>query len=153
MDTVLDIKIGLGLSGLLFGATMKDAENTFGIPEKTEYLEHELGDYPTTVMYYFDKAITLFFDDCNFKLFNCADIENTTSEIWGEKIFNMNEKQIIELFKSKGIIDYETEVHEWGEKRLSFDDFNIDFYFQNKKLKSINYGKLMHNSQLLILPN
>ena len=64
----------------------------------------------------------------------------------------MNEKQIIELFKSKGINVFETEVHEWGEKRLTFDDTNIDFYFEKNKLSSINYG--MSEMDLpLIFPN
>ncbi len=72
--------------------------------------------------------------------------------LWGHKIFELNEKQIIDLFKSKGISDFETELHEWGEKRLSFDEANIDFYFEKSKLCSINYGKSEMDLPL-ILPN
>ncbi|MCE3278396.1 MAG: hypothetical protein K0S44_587 [Bacteroidetes bacterium] len=59
----------------------------------------------------------------------------------------------IDLFKSQNYTLYETEVHEWGEKRLSFDDANIDFYFERDKLTSINYGKPLNDQPILILPN
>ena len=55
--------------------------------------------------------------------------------------------------KKKGVTNFETEVHEWGEKRLSFDELNIDFYFEKNSLSSINYGKPENESTFLILPN
>jgi len=57
------------------------------------------------------------------------------------------------LFKKKGVTNFETEVQEWGEKRLSFDELNIDFYFEKNILSSINYGKPENESTFLILPN
>lgn len=152
MDRALEIKIGLGLSSLVFGATMKDAEKAFGIAEDTESVD-ELNETPTTVWYYTENGFTLFFDDQIHELFNCVDIENPASELWGEKVFDMSEDEIIILFKKKGLLEYESELHEWGERRLSFDEVNIDFYFVEEKLKSINYGKLIHDTEVLILPN
>jgi len=68
-------------------------------------------------------------------------------------IFNFTEKQVIGLFKDKGIYLFEQEYHEWGEKRLSFDEANIDFYFEKNRLVSINYGLISEGTQTLILPN
>ena len=48
---------------------------------------------------------------------------------------------------------YETEQHDWGEKRLSFDEAHIDFYFEKNKLISINYCKPIKDSHILILQN
>jgi hypothetical protein len=73
--------------------------------------------------------------------------------LWGQKIFDLKEKQIIELFKANGITKHESEQHEWGEKRISFDEANIDFYFEKNKLVSINYGKSTLDQTILILPN
>ncbi|MCX6297139.1 MAG: hypothetical protein NTX97_13995 [Bacteroidetes bacterium] len=94
----------------------------------------------------------VFFDESNNQLFCCVEIDNEDVILWGQKIFSLNEKQIIDLFKSKGITVFETEVHEWGEKRLSFDQANIDFYFEKNILSSINYGKSEMDLPL-ILPN
>ncbi len=148
----MEIKIGIGLSRLVFGASMKEAENVFGSANETELID-DIEDCKTTVWYYSENGFTLFFEEENNHFLNCVDVENTESMLWGHRIFELKEKQIIELFKSKGIVKYETEVHDWGEKRLSFDDLNIDFYFNKNQLISINYGKLIQDSQILILPN
>lgn len=152
MSTSLEIKIGIGLSNLIFGASMEDAEKIFGVAEETELIDDD-NQCQTIVWYYNKEGFTLFFEEQYKKTFNCVDIDNPECKLWGKKIFDLKEKQIIELFKSKGIIRYETEQHEWGEKRLSFDDVNIDFYFEKNILTSINYGKLIQDSQILILPN
>jgi hypothetical protein len=86
-------------------------------------------------------------------MFCCVEIDNADTVLWGQKIFDQKEKQIIELFKAKGITKFDSEQHEWGEKRISFDEANIDFYFEKNKLVSINYGKSIMDQTILILPN
>jgi hypothetical protein len=147
----LEIKPLTGLSELLFGSTMSDAEKALGKAEETEFLD-DIEEFRSTVWHYWENGFSLFFDENNSQLFCCVEIDNEDVRLWGKKIFDLNEKQIIELFKSKGIITFETEQHEWGEKRLSFDEANIDFYFEKNKLSSINYGKSEMDLPL-ILPN
>lgn len=152
MNHNLDIKLGIGLCSLIFGASISEAEKCFGEAENKELID-DIEEATATVLYYTNKGFTLFFEDNNAQLLNCVDIENPDAVLWGHKIFEFKEPQIIELFKSKGIIHYETEQHDWGEKRLSFDDVNVDFYFEKNKLTSVNYGKLIQDTQVLILPN
>jgi hypothetical protein len=147
-----EIKPCVGLSNLPFGAAMSDIEKTLGKPEETEVLD-DLEDCQSTVWHYWEQGFSLFFDENNSQIFGCVEIDNQEAVLWGKKIFTLSEKEIIALFKSKNYPQYETEVHEWGEKRLSFDAANIDFYFEKNKLTSINYGKSLSNPQILILPN
>jgi hypothetical protein len=151
LSNYLEIKPLLGLSDLLFGSSMTDAEKVFGKADESEFLE-DIEEFQSTVWHYWDRGFSLFFDENQKQLFCCVEIDNRDVLLWGHKIFEMNEKQIVELFKSKGITVFETEVHEWGEKRLSFDETNIDFYFEKNKLSSINYGKSEMDLPL-ILPN
>ncbi len=152
MDTLLEIKPQIGFSTLLFGATMADARKVWGEPEDTQLI-NDIEEFQATVWHYWDNGFTLFFDEQHNQLFNCVEISNKDSVLWGQKIFDLKEKQIIELFKSTGIVDYETEQHEWGERRLSFDASSIDFYFEKNKLISVNFCKSLHDSSLLILKN
>jgi hypothetical protein len=152
MDNALEIKLGIGLCDLVFGASLSEAEKRFGEAEDTELID-DIEEDQTTVLYYTSKGFTLFFEKNNALFLNCVDIENPNCVLWGHKIFELKETQIIELFKSKGIIHYEKEQHDWGENRLSFDDVNVDFYFEKNKLTSVNYGKLIPDTQVLILPN
>ena len=148
----MEIKPVLGLSNLLFGASMSEAEKIFGKAEESELLD-DIEDCQSTVWHFWEEGFSLFFDESNNQLFCCVEIDNEDVTLWGQKIFSFTEKQIIDLFKSKGFTVFETEVHEWGEKRLSFDEVNIDFYFEKNKLSSINYGKPENDSNFLILPN
>ena len=150
MSLSFEIKPLVGLSELAFGAPMSVAETAMGKAEETELLD-EIEEFRSTVWHYWENGFSLFFDD-NSRLFCCVEIDNDEVVLWGKKIFDLTEKQIIDLFKSKGIGAFETEQHEWGEKRLSFDEVNIDFYFEKNKLSSINYGKSEIDLPL-ILPN
>ncbi len=152
MTIPLEIKPVLGLSSLLFGTTMAETELVFGRAEETELLD-DIEDSQSTVWHYWESGFSLFFDESNNQLFCCVEIDNKDAVLWGQKVFSMSENQIIELFKKKGVTNFETEVHEWGEKRLSFDELNIDFYFEKNSLSSINYGKPENESTFLILPN
>jgi TRAP-type C4-dicarboxylate transport system substrate-binding protein len=151
LSFVLEIKPVVGLSALPFGASMKEAEELFGKAEESELLD-DIEEYQSTVWHYWDKGFSLFFDESDQQLFCCVEIDNKEVTLWGKRIFDMQEDQIIELFKSRGITEHETELHEWGEKRLSFDQANIDFYFERNKLSSINYGKSVVDLPL-IFPN
>lgn len=152
MKSTLEIKPGIGLSSLAFGASMDEAEKSFGKPEDIQLID-DIEEFQTTVWHYWENGFTLFFDEQNNKLFNCAEIDNAEAQLWGKKVFELKEKQIIDLFRENGITLYESEQHDWGEKRLSFDEINIDFYFEKNRLISINFCKPLLNTQVLILKN
>lgn len=151
MSFFLEIKPVLGLSDLLFGASMAEAEKIFGKAEESEFLD-DIEECQSTVWHYWEQGFSLFFDEKKEQIFCCVEIDNPDVILWGQKIFDFSEKQIVDLFKNKGITIFETEMHEWGEKRISFDESNIDFYFEKNKLSSINYGKSEMDLPL-ILPN
>jgi len=152
MDFPLHIRVGVGLSGLQFGSSMTDAENVFGKADKIDDV-NDVEVAPTILWHYKELGVSLFFDAQHEQSFICVDIENPEAKLWEVDIFNFTEKQIIDLFKEKGIYLFEKEYHEWGEKRLSFDEANIDFYFEKNRLVSINYGLISTGAQTLILPN
>jgi len=151
-DSIFDIQPGIGFSSLAFGSYMQDAENIFGKPEEIVLLD-EIEDYQSTVWHYWNCGFSLFFDETDYKKFSSVEINNNETLVWGQKMFSLTEKQIIELFQKKGVNQYEIEKEEWGEKRLTFDVLNIDFYFEKTKLVSVNYGKIIIIEPLLILSN
>jgi hypothetical protein len=148
-----EIKPGEGLGGLKFGSSMEEAEKCFGQAEEVEDLEGE-GDYKATVWHYWERGFSLFFDESGKQTFTCVEIDNESALLWGARIFEMSEADIISLFKKKGYKEIDTEVHEWGEKRISFDDALVDLYFEHGELVSINYG-VFDNSQpgIIFFPN
>lgn len=128
-----------GLGGLQFGDTMKRALSLFGEADETEELFDELLNEKSTVCHYWDRGFSLFFKDDAEKTFTCAEVDDKEATLFGQKLFTLTEKQVVELFKENGFSLTETEQHAWGERRVSFDDAFADLYFENGKLMSINF--------------
>ncbi|MDZ7775094.1 MAG: hypothetical protein U5L09_05500 [Bacteroidales bacterium] len=42
--------------------------------------------------------------------------------------------------KQNGFEELDTEMLTWGGQRLSFEDANMDFYFEDDKLTAVNWG-------------
>jgi hypothetical protein len=142
-----------GIGGLSFGATTADARQLFGEPEETETLKDDVLNADSLVFHYWEEGFSLFFNkQANLKL-TCIEIDNPGATLWESSIFHMNEEQITELFQQNGYELTETEQHEWGEKRVSFDDALMDLYFENGRLISINFGLFPEEESYYYFPN
>ncbi len=150
-STLLEIQPQKGLSTLPFGATMKDVERLYGKPQCIENI-NDVEECKSIVWNYWESGLSIFFDESN-KRFTCAEIDNANAMLWGEKIFTLSEKEIISLFKTKGYLEVEAEMHEWGEKRLSFDEALVDLYFEKGRLASVNFGVFFEHFPIELLNN
>ena len=148
--TILPLK---GFAKLDFGATTEQAVSLFGQPDESEQIKDEITESVSLVYHYWEKGFSLFFNqEANLKL-TCVEVDDGNATLWGEKVFEMKELEIIELFKRNGFKLTETENHEWGEKRLSFDDALTDLYLENGKLVSVNFGHMPDDKSFYFLPN
>jgi hypothetical protein len=153
MNLIPHINLLKGFCNLNFGALAIDAENAFGKPEEIQNLEDPILDTSCTVYHYWEKGFSLFFDNKNDKKFGSVEVDNENTLLFNEKIFSLNEKQISELMLKNNFLLSDTEVQEWGEKRLSFDDAGFDCYFENGKMTSINFGLIDDLTNFKFLPN
>ena len=142
-----------GIEGLSFGSSIEQTKSLFGEPEEKENIKDEITDAESLVFHYWNRGFSLFFNqEVNMQL-TCFEVDAKDTLLWGELIFTMSESEIIELFKKNGFSLSETESHEWGEKRLSFDDALMDLYFENGCLVSVNFGHLPGSKNFYFLPN
>ena len=136
-----DITIHLlkGFCGLFFGDNPHRAVVLFGEPDEKEEIIDEIFNEKSTVYHYWDNGFSLFFKDDENKSLHCVEVDNKATILLGQKIFELKEEDIKELFKKNAFPLSETEQHAWGEKRLSFDEAFADLYFEKGKLISINF--------------
>ncbi|NVO03629.1 MAG: hypothetical protein HXX09_13110 [Bacteroidetes bacterium] len=135
----LEIKPNIGFGDITFGATQDEIIKVVGKPEETEKLTED-EDFYAIACNYWDKGFTLFFDGDDNSVFSCVETDNAGATLFGKQIFKLKEKAIIELMQKNGFNDLDTELETWGEKRVSFEDALIDFYFDHDKLVSVNWG-------------
>lgn len=154
MDTnkPLEISLNNGFCGLPFGADMQEAEKFFGKPDEQELMD-EIEDCLSTLWHYWDKGFTLFFDENDERRFSCVEVRDVNCVLWGRAVFDLSQQELIDLFNENNFAEYETEKHDWGEDRLSYDACNVDFYFIDSKLSSLNYCKPEEEIPYILLPN
>ena len=141
-----------GIGALRFGASPDEVLRCFGPCDESEELD-TAGEHKSMVWHYWDRGFSVFFDVASGNRFSCVEIDDDSAQIWGKRIFEMKEAEIKTLFQSKGFRDLDEEDQDWGEKRVSFDDALIDFYFEKDRLISINYGVHLADTKDVIFPN
>lgn len=134
----LDIKIKQGLGDILFDTPIEDIVAVLGEAKEVETIDN-VDDMPTTIMRYGDD-VSLFFEGDNPTL-TCIDIADEDCTLFGEEVFDMNEKEIVALMVSNNYFEQDADTEDWGERRISFPEGNIDFFFEDDELMSIIIGK------------
>ena len=153
MNLSFEIHLLKGFGTFNFGQTAEEALTLFGPPEETQTLDDDILNTSSYVMHYWSFGVSLFFDNLKNKTFTSVEIDNAGTLLFGQKIFLLNEKMLIDLMKQNGHKISETEQHTWGEKRLSFDEVALDCYYENNKLSSVNFGVLNLGENFSYFPN
>jgi len=136
MDTTITIKQGIGT--LRFGMPVEEVVALLGTADEVENIENA-ADEPTTVLRYNNQGIILFFEGEN-PVLACIDLSNEESTLFGEQVFDMEEPQIEALMAKHQYNEKDIDDEDWGERRISFPEGNIDFYFDEGELISITFG-------------
>ena len=140
----LEISPKDGYGTIHFGDSSEKAIEFLGNPEEVENIQDD-DDFNTVILYYFEKGITIFFEGKEKSVISCFETENPDSTLYGKKIFDMPEKDIVDLMTEKGFEVAEVEMEMSGEKRVGYDDAMIDFYFMDGDLVAVNWGVLIND--------
>jgi len=134
----LEIRIKEGLGDLRFNMPVEEIVKLLGTADEVENIDNA-ADEPTTVLHYNDLGITLFCEDENPTL-ACIDVDNEECTLFGKEVFDMDERSIVKLMVSNNYTEQDADQEDWGERRITFPEGNIDFYFDGGELVSIILG-------------
>ncbi|MEI6697026.1 MAG: hypothetical protein WCO13_13285 [Bacteroidota bacterium] len=140
---IFEIKLKKGLGEVNFGSSPEDVFKILGEPQEVENLEMD-DDNETTITHYLDKELALFFINSQKPCLECIESSNRDTILYDKKVFLLSECEIINLMKENAYDNYELETEVWGERRLTFEDAMIDFYFDDKHLSVISWGVLIN---------
>ena len=134
----LTIKLKKGLGDIVFGMPVEEIVNLMGTADEVENIDNA-ADESTTVLRYNDLGLTLFCEGDN-PVLACIDIANEDCTLFGEKVFDLDERGLVSLMVKNGITEQDVDEEDWGERRVTFNEGNIDFYYDNEELISIILG-------------
>lgn len=139
-DIKIEILLHKGMPDVRFGASTEMVMKNVGEPRETELLEEDDEFFtPTLIWHYPEDGLSFFFEGEEHML-TSIETDNQNCILFGQKLFGLSAKQIEELMIVNGYSDVEREKEAWGEDRISFIDALIDFYFEEGKLSTVDWG-------------
>ena len=136
MEYSIEIKKGLG--SVLFGMPVEEVVALLGEAEEVECVDNA-ADETTTILHYEDGALTLFFEGENPTL-ECIDLSVDNATLFGNNVFDMNGKEIVQLMVKNNYFEQDADEEAWGERRISFGEGNIDYFFEDDELLAVVFG-------------
>lgn len=133
----------MGFGDLKFGADQALVENYLGEPQEIEDLPGEEGESDAEVWNYWDLGHTVFFEKDFDSRFTSFETDNDEVLLFGYKVFDLTEEQLIKLMIENGFSETDIENEQWGERRVSFNDAVMDFYFEDDSLISVSWGVMI----------
>lgn len=140
----LEVRPGKGFGELDFTASDQQVLDFLGEPDATEMVDDDEDRMNTILWDYVEQGFSLFFEGAQTTRLSTCETDNPETTLFGYRIFEMFEDEIIEMMKDQGYKNIDSDNEIWGEKRVSFDDALIDFYFKNDRLLSINWGVMLN---------
>jgi hypothetical protein len=128
-----------GFGELRFGMQINQVINLISNPSEVEEIGEDL-EMPATVLYYEEKGLSLFFENLDQEKLSCINIETEDILLFGKQIFGKTSKEIVELMRENKIFEQTMDKEEWGEERISYEEYAIDFFFLDDKLNSVTLG-------------
>lgn len=136
MEMTVHIKQGIG--EIRFKMPVEEVVALLGIADEVENIENA-ADEPTTVLRYNTMGMTLFFEGDNPEL-ACIDVCNEECVLMGEPVFDLEESALVQLMVKNGYTEEDVDDEDWGERRVSFPEANVDFFYDEGELVSITLG-------------
>lgn len=140
-----EIKPKKGFGEIKFGETTDHINAILGEAEEVEIIEDD-DEFNTTILNYWEDGISAFFEGIDNSVLSCLETDIPDSTLFGKRVFDMDEEQIVTLMEEHGYEVAEIEDDESGERRISYDDALMDFFFYEDELIAVNWGVLVNEA-------
>ncbi len=138
----LQIVLKKGMGNIVFGCTPELVRAEIGEPDEVEELENAMDNHIESIVWnYPDAGLNFFFDAENGEpALSTIESDNLETILFNSKIFNITRDAILSLMKENGFHDIEEDDETWGEHRVTFEDAQIDFYFDDQELTLVSWS-------------
>lgn len=133
-----------GYGDIRFGMSVEEIVAVFGMPSNNEQLESLLeGNENYSVLYdYDDEGVSICFEGVEKAVVASISTSNEYAVLFGERVYEMNRKQIIDLMRRNGYKEFDEEEQD-GDTCLIYEELMLDFYFNNDELIDVVWGVIV----------
>ena len=134
----LEIKPKEGFGEIKFGEYLDNIVMLLGEAEEIDTIEED-EEMNMLILHYWELGFSIIFEGTTKQIVSGFETDHSDATMFGNKIIGMSENDIIALMNDNGISEFETEQEEI-DKRISFDEEMLDFYFRDDKMVYVNWG-------------
>ena len=133
-----------GFGDIKFGMTVEEIIQICGEPSNNEQLEPIIEEYDNySLLYDYDEeCFSVCFEGVTKTIVASISTNNENATLFGERVYEMDRNQIIDLMKRNGYKNYDEEEQE-GDTCLIYDELMMDFYFNEGELIDVVWGVLV----------
>ncbi len=134
----LEIKPKTGFGEIEFGEYLDNIVTLLGEAEEIDTIEED-EEMNMLILHYWELGFSVIFEGSAKQIVSGFETDHPDATMFEHKVIGMAEEEIIKLMRENGLTEYETEM-EAEDKRISYDDEMLDFYFRDNKLVYVNWG-------------
>jgi len=139
-----------GYGEIPFGMTLDETVKILNMPDFYEELNDMEETGNRSIYYEYEELQTnIYFEGITKSVVACFETENDEATLYGEKVFELEKDEIVDLMKENGFKEMEEEVED-GELRVSFEDAMMDFFFDEEGLTAVSWGVLVDDQGNII---
>ncbi len=140
-----------GYGDIKFGMSIEEIISIFGEPSNNEELEPIIEENENySILYdYDDEGLSVCFEGITKTIVASISTCNEDATLFGERIYDMDRNQIIDLMRRNGYKEFDEEEQE-GDTCLIYDELMMDFYFNEGELIDVVWGVLVDSQGNII---
>lgn len=146
----MEIFPGKGVGNFFFGMNLERCIHGFGEPDFKETLSEEFFG-KVHVLCYFEKGLTLYFDEEDDFRLGCIEVDSYYFNLFGKNIARLSRKDLKRFLAENTIEDLHEENDEHQEALVS-DSLSISFYFEFDSLISVQMGVFLDEKEKPLWP-
>lgn len=133
-----------GYGDIRFGMSVDEIVSVFGEPSNLEEMEPLAeGIENISILYdYDDDGFSLYFEGVTSTVLASISTKNEDATLFGERIYDMNRNEIVEMMKKNGYKDFDMEEQD-GDTCIIYDELMLDFYFNEDELVDVLWGVIV----------
>lgn len=147
----LEIVPGYGLGGLKFGLKMDQVKDILGLPEGEEVTDEE-GAGKCITWYFWRTGLIAYFEEADDFSLSCLEVDSENMVLWDNSIYNFSINEFISLARKHDLGEV-TEEKDEEEVCLSIDSIEMNFYFIENELRSVQFGVLFDENDEVVWPD
>lgn len=148
--TKMEIIPGKSVGNILFGMDEESVVKLLGEPDFMEVFSEDSSEM-TRVFSYFDKGLTLYFDEEDVFLLGCMEIDSYDFYLFGQNIARLSQNDFKKFLSENDVHDLYEENDEHQEALVS-DSLSASFYFEFDALISVQIGVFVDDEEKPLWP-